>query len=218
MMNRAIRNLLMASVASVSIMALTGCIAFGFAELNRREGMHSVEPEYEGLRGKSVAVVVNADRRIQSEFPTAVEQITARINQRLTESGAAKSHSDTTELLSFLYNRPQWTTKPLGELAKELKVDRIVYVELREFRLHETGNSWTWDGAVSGVVAVIEADSDTPDEYAFQRPISVSYPDSPGQGPAQMNGRDVASVLLKRFVDRAAWPFYKHDEDNEPKY
>ncbi len=217
-MTRSIRTLLFACTCGVAVATLTGCYAFGLAELERREGTHPVETEYEGLQGKSVAVVVNADRKIQSEFPTVVEQITARVNERLSKNGAARSHSDTTELLSFLYNRPQWTTKPLGELAKELKVERIVYIELREFRLHEPGNSWTWDGAVSGVVAVIEADSDAPDEYAFQRPISVSFPDSPGLGPAQFNGQDVASVLLKRFVDRAAWPFYKHDEDNEPKY
>ncbi len=217
-MSRTIRNLLIVCGCSAAAAILPGCYAFGLAELERREGSHEVETEYEGLKGKSVAVVVNADRRIQSEFPTVVEQITARVNERLSKNGAAKSHSDSTELLSFLYNRPQWATKPLGELAKELKVERIVYIELREFRLHEPGNSWTWDGAVSGIVAVIEADSEAPDEFAYQRPISVTFPDSPGQGPNQMSGQDVASVLLKRFVDRSAWPFYKHEEANEPKY
>lgn len=217
-MTRTIRTLFLTCAVGLATATLTGCYAFGLAELERREGSHPVEIEYEGLQGKAVAVVVNADRRIQSEFPAVVEQITARVNDRLAKHGAAKSHADTTELLSFLYNRPQWTTKPLGELAAELKVERIVYIELREFRLHEPGNSWTWDGAVSGVVAVIEADSDAPDEYAFQRPISISFPDSPGTGPAQLSGQEVASVLLKRFVDRASWPFYKHDEDNESKY
>jgi len=216
-MNR--RNAILATGCLAGLCAcMHGCNLIAWAAQPDRNGTHTVEAEYEGLKGKSVAVVVSADRSIQSEFPTIVEEITARTNARLAKFGVAASYADTKELLGYLYNRPQWTLKPLGELAKELQVDRLIYVELREFRLHEAGNHWTWDGAASGVVAIIEADSPTPDEFTFQKPVSVHFPDIQGQGPAQIEGVLVQSELLVRFVDRAAWLMFRHEEPNEPKY
>ncbi len=105
-----------------------------------------------------------------------------------------------------------------SELASALvggdaKVDRIILIELFEFRLNEPGNRHLWDGVAAGTVAVLETDGPFPDEYAFNRPISVGFPDAAGYGPDEMRASLVATVLVQRFSQRCAWLFYDHEEE-----
>ena len=97
-------------------------------------------------------------------------------------------------------------------------VDRLIYIDLYEYTLHEPGNSYLWAGAASGSVAVIEADSPYPDEFAFQLPVGVQFPDQMGFGPAELSKQQVSSVLSNRIIDRASWLFYEHEEDYYPEY
>lgn len=213
------------SVAALGVLALGtlpmgGCFVGGMVENARRDGSlkRDVEAEYDGLQGKSVAVVVSCDRAILADFPTITNEVTTRVHNRLREAGAAGSHSNTDELLAYLYNRPGWQTRPLSELAKELKVERLIFIDLQEFRLREPGNTWLWEGVAAGSVNVIEADGPAPDDFAFSRTIRVTFPDDQGTGPAQISGQVVASELLRRFCERGAWQFYKHEEEYYIKY
>jgi len=208
------------TLLTLGILPLGGCFIGGMVENARRDGTikRDVEAEYDGLKGKSVAVVVSCDRTILADFPTITNEITTRMHNRLNTAGAAGSHSDTDQLLAYLYNRPGWQTRPLGELAKELKVQRLIFVDLQDFRLREPGNTWLWEGVAAGSVSVVEADGPAPDDFAFSRTIRVTFPDDQGQGPAQLSGQVVASELLRRFCERSTWLFFKHEEEYYIKY
>ena len=213
-------RMLVALVLMGGCLPLGGCFIGGIVENARKDGSlkRDVEAEYVGLEGKSVAVVVSCNRTILADFPTVTNEITTRMHMRLNAAGAAASHSNSDELLAYLYNRPGWQTRPLSELAKELKVQRLIYIDIQDFRLREPGNTWLWDGEVSGSVNVIEADGPAPDDYAFSRSVRVTFPDDQGQGPAQLSGQVVASELLRRFCERTSWLFFKHEEEYYIKY
>jgi hypothetical protein len=208
------------STLALGMLPMSGCFIGGMVENARRDGSlkRDVEAEYDGLAGKSVAVVVSCDRAVLADFPTITNEVTTRLHNRLREAGAAGSHSNTDELLAYLYNRPGWQTRPLSELAKELKVERLIFVDLQEFRLREPGNTWLWEGVAAGSVNVVEADGAAPDDFAFSRTVRVTFPDDQGTGPAQLSGQVVASELLRRFCERSAWQFFKHEEEYYIKY
>jgi hypothetical protein len=202
---------------SAAMLSGLGCAAAGVFAIAAKGVEESrpkkVKAEYTGLAGKSFAVVVSADRAVQSEYPALVTELTARINDRLWTNSGATAGVPAQELLKYLYENPSWTARPYAELATTLSVERLVIVDLNEFRLHDPGNRYLWDGIAAGTVSVIEADGSLADEFIFQRAISVGFPDVTGVEQDKFTGQQVASVLMARFVNRASWLFYDHEEE-----
>lgn len=225
---RRLRAIGAAMAAAAALILIPGCSVIGFGgamiESARRNSTKAVQAEYTGLKGKKWAVVVVADRVIQSEFPDAVVYLTTQITARLSDpEGAhkeigAEGFIPAKTLLSYLYEHPRWIAMPRGALARELGVDRLIVVELIEYRLNDPGNQYLWAGLATGTVGVIEADSAVPDEFAFEKAVSVRFPDKDNFGPNDMSAQVVATALGQRFVDRCSWLFYKHQEKYYPDY
>lgn len=197
-----------------AIAALGGVVGKSLQET----GSHKVQAEYDGLDGKSYAVVVSGDRSIASEHPGVMDRLTDRINTMIAEGTTASGHVPTTTILAALYNNPQWQAISRGDLGQRLGVERLVVVELNEYRLHESGNQYTWEGAASAVVEVYEIDGGDPDLPLFEHSIRVTYPDELGILREQLPESLVTSVLSDRMADRVAWLFFDHEERNAIEY
>lgn len=195
----------------------------GMASSAKRQGSHTVYTEYEGLKGKSFAVVVASDRAIEAEHPGLSAKLMERANALIARAHAQMPDGATAapridRLLRVLYNNPQWPALPRKDVADLLGVDRLIVVDLSVYRLHEPGNAHLWNGVAAGTVSVIEADSSVPDEAVFERAISVSYPDSSGFMVTDLPYEAVNTELSNRFGNRVAWLFFDHEEANEIKY
>jgi hypothetical protein len=204
-------------------LCLGGCQLIGGAiELYRKDATHEIKAENTGLKGKTFAVVVSADRMIQADYPELVEYMCKRVTERLADNKnepRAGGYVPADQVLRYLYDNPSWPSKTMVDLAKGLGgVDRIVYIELNEYRLHEPGNSYEWSGVAAGTVALVEIDSPVPETFAFEKVVSVTFPDEKGYGPTQMPQNLVSTALAARFIDRASWVFYDHQEPYYPKY
>ncbi len=214
-----------ALILAATVVFSGGCNIFGFfgamEESRRRNSTKTIKAEYTGLKGKNWAVVVVADRSIQAELPDIVPWMTGKMCDRLTKEQPniiAKGMAPANRVLRYQYDHPSWVTKPHGELAKELQVDRLIVIEIIEYRLNDPGNQYLWNGLASGTVGVVEADGSSPDEFAFHKSISVKFPDNDGFGPNDLDRAVVATALGQRFLDRASWLFYQHEEPYYPKY
>ena len=203
-----------AALPGCSIGALIG----GMAESANQSGSHKVQADYTGLRGKSFAVVVSADRGVQADYPALVPELIDRITTRLRDHAGAAGSSDPEQLVRWLYNNPGWAARSPSTLARQLGVERLVYIDLGEFRLREPGNAYVWAGVATGRVSVLEADAALGDAFVFERDIMVRFPDGQGFGRDDMGEAQVASVLVSRFVDRSSWNFYDHEERNALEY
>lgn len=208
---------------SLCLLLLPGCQIAGIvAENERREVPRDIKAEFRGMEGKSFAVIVAADRFTQAEHPQLIDYLTNKITDRLaapTNDPVAGGVVPASDVLRYIYNNPAWTAKPLAEVAKGLgSPDRLVMVEVGEFRLHEPGNQYEWSGTASGTVAIVDTASANPEQYAFQKTVSVTFPDSKGYGPEQMSESQVMSALGLRFVDRSVWPMVDHKEMYYIKY
>lgn len=210
----------------VSGLSMSGCvigtIVGGMAESYRRESTKTVKAETDVLQGKSFAVLVSCDRSIEEAAPGISSMLVSRITDRLADS---KLDAGTTGVvppamvLQFMYDNPGWRAKTNEDLGKALGgVQRLVFVELTEFRTKEPGNEYLYDGVCAGTVSVAETDSKLADYYTFERSILVKYPDERGRRPEEIPETAVRTELVRRFVDRATWPFYTHEEPYYPKY
>ncbi len=200
-----------------------GCEFVGGAIENyKKDSTHEVVAEYVGLGGKNFAVIVSAERAIQGEHPGLVEHLTTRITDRLAAGDnrpTAGGFVPAAQVLKYQARHPDWHAKSYNTLAKDLgNVERLVIVEVSEYRLHESGNSYEWDGVASGNVRIVEAGEDASDSFAFDKLVAVKFPDKKGITPEQIAVSAVTSALALRFIDRVSWCFYNHQEPYYPEY
>ncbi|CAG0951069.1 hypothetical protein PHYC_00205 [Phycisphaerales bacterium] len=222
-MNRPRWNCIAPVTACAVSLLVGGCQLVGVAVENyRKDATKTVDAESTVLEGKSFAAIVVADRGIQGDFPAMVDDLTATLTARLSSSGnnpRAGGFIPANDVLAYIYSSPAWTYKSKAELAEALGgVDRIVILEIMEYRLHDPGNPYVWDGMASGVISVYDPSSPTPELAIFERTISIRYPDETGKGPNDTPAALVYSQLGGRLIDRASWPFYDHKEPYYPKY
>lgn len=217
-----ISTLVAIAAATALATTLTGCavgaLIGGAAESYRESSTRTVPAEFTGLTGKSFAVVISADRMIQADFPTIVPELTSRISQRLADNTGASGWVPPDALMTYLFNNPDWVARPFGVLASDLGVDRLVVIDLYEFRLNAPGNQYLWDGLAAGTLSVVAGSEDGGEARLFEREVRVTFPDDSGRTPLDFNASVVSSALMARFVDRASWPFYEHEEPFYPDY
>ncbi len=207
------------AMSGTMLAAAPGCQIIGaLAGSFEATGSHDVEAEYTGLEGKSFVVVVKAGQLIQADYPEVVIRLTNDISARLAQFSNASGFVPGPAVVEYLYNHPRWVAQPLDEVAKQFGVQRVVYVELTEYRLQDPGNAYIWQGVGGALVAVVEADGVTPEEFIYRKQIRITYPDKPNYGPNDLPRAAVNTEMTRRLVDRASWLFYKHEEKNRADY
>lgn len=214
--------LLIGLLLGLTALCVPGCIIpaaiGGMAESYQRTGTSEIPAEYTGLSGKSFAVVVSGSRVMEGEHPGLTARLIQRINDRLILNANPSYAIPSGDLLTVLFNTPQWPAMTRGEIAEMLGVQRLVVVEVIEYTLHEPGNRYIWDGVGSVLVSVYESDSGLPDDPTYEKAIRVTFPDSRGFMRTDLPESAVTTELSNRLVNRVSWLFYDHEEPNSIPY
>ncbi len=190
-----------------------GALIGGMADSYRRTTPRSVAADYLGLTGKSFAVLVSADRMVESQHPGIATELVGRISERLRQNAGASGYVPPVTVIGYIANNPGWLTRTHEELAKDLGgVERLIIVELTDFSTNEMGNQYIWDGVAGGTLGVAETDGTMVNDFSYQKSIRVKFPDKSGTSSSDMSRELVVGALLERFVDRCTWLFYEHDE------
>lgn len=220
---RAARGWLRPGCACACAAWLGGCSAVGFVgamiEEKRRHSTKPVEAQYERLSGKTFAVVVSADRSVQAEHPGLVPRLATQITDRLSgDEVGALGVVPAQRILQYQYENPRWAALAPIELARTFGVERLIVIEVQEYRLNDPGNQYLWEGVAAAQISVLEADAPFPDEYAFHQAARVDFPDDRGRGPLDFPREVVTTELSRRLIDRVSWLFYRHQEPYYPEY
>ena len=218
-----LQNITLAIACVLMSLGLGGCVIGqligGMAASAHEAGSSEVDAQYTGLEAHTFAVVATADRSIQADFPALIPTIMQRLDIQLAKDAGASGHIPGDEVTAYLANHPQWVAWSRAKLAKELGVERVVFVEINDFRTNDSGNEYVWNGMVWGTISVIEQDTaGGTDLEAYRKDLQITFPDSDGFGPDDMSKQVVAGELMRRFIQRVAWLFYDHEESNKLEY
>lgn len=198
----------------------TGCNIAGVVGVMsynlEREKNIEVLAEYEGLRDETVAVVVQADHMTLYDHPDVVANTCVNVSRRLQQNVENIRVLDPSIVLDWTYRTPSWSAMPLGEVVEELGVDRVVLIDIYEFRLNPPGNRWVWEGVVTASVGVIERSGFDPDSFSEHWDISAEFPKEKGYGRAHASEQAIETGLLAMFVQKASWLFFDHIEKKYP--
>lgn len=198
---------------------LSGCAAANLVgamgQAHEYQKLVDTPPKYDGLQNKTVAVLVQADMSTLYEHPDLTVKIAEGVSGRLQRDVPGAMVLNPKYVIDWQYRTPQWASLPVGEMAEQLNVDRIVHIELLEYRLNPPGNRWLWEGVCVGRVGVVERGGIDPDIFTETFDISAKFPTISGVGADTTPRANIEYGLLHAFIERTAWLFHQH---LEPKY
>ena len=207
--------LIMSAFTVALITPLTGCeLAGGMMESYERTKIVDVNAEYLGLNHHKVAVMVDAPMDIQYEHARVVPALTEYITLRLAAHCPGSQFLPTRAILGYQNQNVYWPTKDYHDLAKELGVERIVFIDMSEYRLFSPGNSYYWDGEAVADVNIFEAETPDSTTFAFTKHIISRFPPVEAVSRSAATQEQIDDGLKLDFSQRVAWLFYDHKRKN----
>ena len=201
-MLRTFKRYLISAAMLAVLFSLPGCQLAGWVVhgLTPEETAAPIQPEYQGLIGKSVAVMVAADDR--TVYPNAQARICQYVTSKLAIEVPGIRVTDPKQIAKFVKENPDWIAIPYGDLIREMKVDRIVYISVAQYATHEQGNKELWQGTLVARVGVIEADAKDPYKFVYASNQQVQYPPDQPMGMLRANDEMIQTGMLTAFADR----------------
>lgn len=211
---RMLRRVAVMTLALAAATLLNGCLAAGWladgvVDPNRTV---NVAAEYHDLENQRVAVLVDADPSILYQQPLVHLEVATAISNRLADNVEGITVRDPEQIIRFQQRNLYWNTARYSELMERLEVDRILLVELVDYRLHEPGNANIWRGLMTANIGVAEADSDRPDDFAYATTVSVKYPPNNEVGLLNADQRTIRLATLDLFSRNVTGKFYEHEQ------
>lgn len=171
-----------------------------------------VKGQYLDLSNRSVAVVVSMSDYTEFKHPQANQMISEQIAQLIQTNVPGATLTKPSEIVAWQQENPYWATRPPSMLIKQLKVERLVLVEIGEYRTHEPGDKHVLRGVISASVNIVEAEAADPDNFGASFTKNVMYPE-PGESKIGRVGDDESAIELRtqiRFCEMTAGLFYDH--------
>lgn len=207
-------------LALSSAATLGGCWAANLAgalgQAYEDQKLIEVLPKYEGLQGKTVAVIVDAGLDVLYQYPNAVAAITAGVTNRIGQNVEGVRVVRPDAIIQWQWRTPEWNAMPYGEMATALGVDRVVVIDVYEYRLNPPGNVWLWEGVAAATVGVVERDGLDPDGFVDTFDVAAQFPTIQGVDRDAATQQQIETGVLAEFIKKTAWLFYLHTEPKHP--
>lgn len=206
-MNRGIKH----AIVALSLIAMVFAAGCGPTR-GVTEKVIDVEAQYLDLANRSVAVVVSMSDYAQFNHPEAKAAITQEMVRRIQTNVPGVTLTGPNQILAWQRNTPYWATRPPSMLIQQLKVDRLILVEIGEYRTHEPGDRHILRGVISASINVVEAEAEDPDNFGASFTQNAMYPE-PSESKIGRVGVEetmIEALTQIRFCESAAGLFYDH--------
>ncbi len=174
-----------------------------------------VHPVYEGLENKSLAVVVDVDMATAWEHPEVSLNVSTNVAHQIQTNVEGARVLAPQIVADWQYRTPQWAALTYSEIAADLDVDRIVYIDVYEYRLNPPGNRWIWEGLCAANIGIVEREGFDPNSFVETFKVSSEYPKIKAVSRESAEAGAIQTGLIALFIQKTSWLFYTH---LEPKY
>lgn len=175
-----------------------------------KKKMIDVPAEYLGLADQRVAVMVAADGYMLSAHPDAPLHLCQALTSRIAGHVPGVTTTVPDQVIRFQKNNPYWLNLRYGKLVKKMDVDKIVLIDLVEYRTHEPGNSYIWQGLITANIGVIDAHASDPDNFVYYNTVRVRFPEESSIGVVDADDESIQLGMVFLFTRTAGGLFYDH--------
>ena len=196
-------------VIALCLVVLPGCMGKMPGDPDIIKG----KAQYTDLANRSVAVIVSTRDYTEFNHPGARETITREVTRRIAIGVPSVKMSNPDQTLEWQDKNPYWATRPPSALIRQLGVDRLVLVEIGDYRLHEPGDKYLLRGVISASVQVVEAEAADPDNFAASYSKTVMYPRVKDSilGRAAADAQQIEMYTQLWFCEEVAGLFFDHE-------
>ena len=178
-----------------------------------------VVAQYRDLSKKKVAVVTIASDLISKQIPVSLSKSVQKTLIKVKDDIPGITLISQREVEKFKKNNPHWQTPAVTpeDWLKGLGVQRLVMIDLTEFRTHDVGNINVLRGRAAGTVAVYQVEDPDPNQATyFNNEIQILYPEKATvggvPGPNPKAEKKILEGLYANMSEQVAWLFYDHIE------
>lgn len=201
-----------AGYAAALLMAVTLVFSTGCSQPGKPT-IVKVPPKYTDLAGRKVAIMASADPYILSRQPAAAANAMQAVASRVVANVPDVRVVHPNKLATYQQENPEWITLLPSQLMEQLAVERLVLLDIAEYRTSEPGNRHVKRGQISAAVQVYEAESTDPDQAVLRVPVQAQFPRETQWkvGLPSASDRTVELGVLQAFALRAAGVFHEHE-------
>jgi len=172
---------------------------------------------YTDLANRECAILVDMSMGLMYEQPYLAGQLALGVGNAIHKNVEGCSVLNPEHALAWQYRTSNWSLLPYGDVAEALDVERLIIIDIYEYRLNPPGNRYEWEGVAAANVRVVEADENSfdPDTPAEEYNVIARFPDDQAVVAFNTPRDRIEAGLLLKFVQQVSWLFYDHIE---PKY
>jgi hypothetical protein len=193
---------------AITVLVLAGLALSGCG--GDRTRLYRVDARYRGLEGQRVAVLVAVSDAALARQPDLAAQLTgataAAIAQQLPVAIV-----DPAVTSAYQREHPYWSLQPANLLYESLDADRLVIVDVGEYRLRDPDHNYLWLGSVTAHVSVYEAESRDPANPRFAASVTAQFPEDTSIGLVQGQPHQIAAGLNGILARNVARLFHEHE-------
>lgn len=161
-------------------------------------------PEYEGLKGKKVAVVCRQLTSLQYRDSTVPRDLAARVGSLLTQNGKKIEVIDQQQV-------SEWTDEnswdDFTQIGKALEADVVIGIELEDFKLHQ--GQTLYQGRANVQIKVYDVKEG---KLVFEKtPKPSVYPPNTGIPASEKQESQFRREYLGILAEEIGRHFYEHD-------
>lgn len=200
----------------VSVLSLTGCDMIGFLAYLFNPGIaETIEPEYEGLDGHTVAVIVYADPETLFTHPAATQNLSAVVSTQLEMRLEEVTTVDSQRIWRYQESHNNWDATPMEELAAVFDADYILYISLLEYATRVPGSIDLYRGSMAAQVWLYDASlAEEGDPEVWRSDLmGAQFPKENTGGIPNSSDIDIAYEMNTRFAEELVKKFYEHEID-----
>jgi hypothetical protein len=175
-----------------------------------RTRTYRVDARYRGLEAQRVAVLIAVPDTAMARQPDLAAHLVAATAAAIAGQVAADV-VDPAVSIAYQQREALWSLQPANLLYEPLGADRLVVVDLTEYRLRDADHNYLWLGMAAAHVSVYEADARDPANPRFAATISAQFPEDTRIGLVQGQPREIAAGLNRALARNVARLFHDHE-------
>ncbi|MEI8194270.1 MAG: hypothetical protein WCI73_00005, partial [Phycisphaerae bacterium] len=187
-------------------MSLGGCGWLAMA--SERVSGKNVPADYKNLDDKSVAIVIYPDWATGLEYAGARDEIGAFTTAQFREFLPKTKLVNYKEVIHWQDDTTQWRNMDMKDIGKHFGVDRILYIEILDYRSRQPGAENLLQGRIHAMARIYETDAPGV-AAAWEQEFDVSWP-AIAEGPLKSNDLTVRRRVLEAFSEQLVNNFHEH--------
>lgn len=178
-----------------------------------RTRLYRVEARYRGLESHRVAVLIAAPDAALARQPDLAGQLTTATAAAIARQLPANTVEVVDPAVSIAYQQrhPFWSLQPPTLAYQPLAADRLVIVDLSDYRLRDPDHNYLWLGTASAHVSVYESESRDPANPRFAAIVTAQYPEDTSIGLVQGQPQEITAGLNRILARNIARLFHDHE-------